>query len=46
MSTDQLAEDDDRAEPARFPSPDALRSLLAEHGYDPDDLGQMTGSGA
>ena len=34
-------EEEEPALPERFPSPDRLRILLAEHGYDPDDLGQM-----
>jgi hypothetical protein len=35
-------EHDEPTDPKRFPSPDTLRTLLAEHGYDPEDLGQMT----
>ncbi|MDT5024808.1 MAG: hypothetical protein QOE61_1234 [Micromonosporaceae bacterium] len=34
-------EHDEPTYPDRFPSPDILRALLAEHGYEPDDLRQM-----
>jgi hypothetical protein len=42
MSAVSTADEDDEPTVAeRFPSADRLRTLLAEHGLDPDDLGQM-----
>ena len=43
MSTGDTADElEEPTDAERFPSPDTLRTRLAEYGYDPDDLSQIT----